>query len=435
MKVKEIKPHESGSRIVVIESNGKIVNLPSYFPQITRQNDMVQLIEAMKKLEKMKKSKMPSIGGIVTEANTIPKVIKNNLSLVRQTRLVNLPRKNGEDFSSYYEFFKEYAILFLIDPNLDRIDMSSNYSDSFLKLGNDFLTTEIINHIKSGKSIGIDKLLQNIDAVRRILGFQSHYKADELIAPYISINAKSWQTNIESNTNLYTITLDVWKKFFPKYDKPIPVICLDKNVFNIASESNRMKMWESILDAYKELNVPVYIIKISDFDTSNKNEKYDIILEFFRFFKSRIQVPIILVNMNEFAYVLMREGMDAYSTRMSRRTNIDIPIAAQFTDEEREENKHGQYYIPRKMKLVKRIVINKIPLPCNCPFCSLYPNILVKKIPDDEWRDLRIYHYLWIKNDELRMLIEDLKKNSLRAALQSMFADSDGWKNFVDFVQ
>jgi hypothetical protein len=237
---------------------------------------------------------------------------------------------------------------------------------------------------------------------------------------------------LATNLKLYEISADVTKKFFPKYKQPIPVICIAKNMLNINLEDMRNKVYDEILEKYKDLNPTAVVIKITDFNTSSKDENYESILAFAQKLKEKIKVPKIYLNMNEFAYILLIADLDVYSTRMSRKTNIDAPIAAKLSKEEIAENRSGQYYIDRKMKLVKRSAVKKII--CRCPFCQLYLNQSANKLDDEVWRKLRILHFIWIKNDELRMIITELKKNSLRAALQSMFADSDGWKNFVNFI-
>lgn len=429
--MKLIKTHqfENNSRILEIELNKKKVETPSYFPQIARIADARDFLNAIVILERGKEKPMNRIGGVIMEAHSTPKIMDKDLQLLRQVKLFK--RQNGSSFSSFYDMLKEKSAVFLIDPNLDRFNL---YKKDFKKVDDKFdrklFTPEIRELLQNEGNLKDTRVLRNLEFVRRMLQFQKHYRADDLIAPYIAVDLQNFDETLETNKDLYERSLDARDKFFNEFDRPIATICIRKNMLKIANVKKE-EMLDRLLGVYANLNADMYFFKISDFMTQSKDEEYDKILELFKKIKEKINKPIVFLNMNVFAYVLLREGLDGYSSRFGRSSSMDIPMKVTRTKEQIEETMSGYYYRPEKMRFVKKCDLKT--LPCSCPFCIQYDGKNVSDIPDEEWKSLRLHHYLWVKNSEMEQLVMELKKNSLRAAIRDVFARSSEWTSFAHY--
>lgn len=420
--------------------NNKMIKEPFYLPQIARKNDVAKILDTIIHLEKAGRKKiLPNIRGMLMEADSTHDIMDKHLKLTYQSQLFE--RIKGSQFLSFYNYLKDYEMHFFIDPNLDRLDLRPIYQRRFVSLGTEFFTQKLLDLLKNGDVPSSDKL-DNMDFVRRVLEFQIKYKASVLIAPYTAVDIGSVDDDTRINLSMYSAAVDITYKLLKKRypSPPIPVISIKKNMLIAKDNKGKVAKWDSLLELLEDmqssvtntfgqgLTFPFIFLKISNFNTLSKDENYENILKFFRYMQS-FKKPILFLNMNEFAYMLFGEGLVGYSTRMSRG-GMDIPAGRNLPEEARTV--FGKYYVPRKMALVLKDKLHK--LPCNCLFCAPYKKTLVKNMKNvEEWNSLRIYHYLWIKNEELKEIINEMKKSSLRAALQSMFADSN-WKNFLDYI-
>lgn len=435
IEVKDLKSHEQKSRETTVNliDDGKLIKCfknPTYFPTVDRVGDMRDIIDAKVKLEQMGDKNLPHINGLVIEAHRIPIILTDQLKLTKQMRLTK--RSKGQDFKDFYEYINEYDLFFFIDPNLDRIDISSTYGKWFLRLhenfgpSKNFFTNEIIEKMINGQNVD-PKLFLNPDFITRVLRLQKKYKADIFLPPYSSINLRTFSKDLSINLELFSSAEQI-NKFVFQNEKPlIPVMCLHTNIFKAKkNKSGKRSEWSKLIESFEKIESNIIILKITNFDILSPSENYKGILSFFRELKDSTNKIIIFLNMNEFAYILIREGLDIYSSRMSR-SGMDIPKRGI-----EPPPRYGKYYVPRKMILVNFDEIEE--LPCSCPFCDPYSNGKHKSLSESDWNSLRIYHFVYLKNEELGMLNREMKKKCMRVALRDIFADSEIWKNFTEFI-
>jgi len=453
IEIMNLNEHEGASRELKIRLKGadgiyKTVKTPSFFPTVARKGDTRDLMDAKSQLETTRSVNMPHINGIVIEAHSIPKVLDKHLKLTRQTRLVS--REPGDKFTHLYDYTSEYGLVLIIDPNLDRINTSQTYREGFQKLnqqykmqregtgrelGKEFFTREILDKLIT--QTPVDPVsFKNPDFITRTLRLQQKYKSDVFLPPYSAINIRTIEEDLNLNLELYHAADQINKFLFGGEKSLIPVICLHKNMFKVShnklhktSVKSRPKNrigWDKLIDKFVGLDSDMIILKISNFNTQSRDENYKEVLRFFDRLKSKTTKPIIFFNMNEFAYALMKYGLDIYSARMSR-SGIDIPIQPVG-----ERSPYGKYYIPRKMVLVDFEDLEE--LPCSCPFCEPYGDGSHKDLNPSNWNSLRIRHFVHEKDGELEKLIVEMKKKSLRVALREIYADSENWKNFAEFT-
>jgi len=436
IEVELLGEHEVKSRELNIglkDSKGGIKSFktPAYFPTIARYGDLRDIMDAKVRLEQMGvPDNLPYIKGVVIEAHSIPTVLTKQLQLTQQMRLWS--RDKGDGFANFYDYLHEYGLVFVVDPNLDRIQIAQTYGKDFQRLnqeyaelGKEFFTKDILNRMTKHEPIDA-RLFLNPDFITRVIKLQHRYMADVILPPYAEINLRTFTSDLATNLELFAATSQINKYIF-KNEKPvIPVICLHNNVFKAKSGPTGRKEWDALIDAFVKLDADMIILKITNFNTSSKDESYREIFSFFKQLRAATTKPILFLNINEFAYVLLREGLDIYASRMSR-SGMDVPIKPL-----ERPPRHGKYYVPRKMELKKFEDIKE--LPCDCPFCTVYPKGAHRGLSANDWNSIRIYHFVYTKDKELELLMAEMKKNSLRAALRDIYADSENWKNFTEFI-
>lgn len=421
-------PYENGSRILRFKINKKEKETPGYFPLLDRVADPRNVMDAFMLMEKESKDKenFEHVPGFVMESDSVLSMLNSDLTLSRQSRLSQ--RNEGGKFNGFFEFIKEYGMAFLIDPNLDRINNGA-YRNGFLKTGDNLLTKEIKDLLNNKEKISVS-LLKEPEMMRKSLFFQINFKATDLIAPYTQIELKDVEGTLKNSVEMYNSSNELIRKFWKSYFPAIPVMCIRKNILDARPDKDgKRKAWESIIEEFSKIESPFLILKITDFSTKSKDEKYDNLKGFFQEVKKKIKKPILFLNMNEFSYILFRDGLDFYSSAMGKGS-LKSMAGANLAEDQRDSD--GLYYVPREMRNVKKRDLKK--LPCHCPYCTPFSKIPVDEIETLDWRALRIKHYVWCKNIEIEHLQKELKGNSLRAALLSMFADSKEWKNFTNFI-
>lgn len=430
--------NKSNGLIGSFKIDSKKISFPGYFPQLARKYDVSDLLHTISKLEAAgEEHPLQNTRGFFIEMQKCHKIgLEDHLLDRNQKKLFN--RVKGGKFSSFYEFRKDYGIPLFIDPNLDRME-TGGYIDDFKKMSKLKLRAKEISLYpkdfapflkETGRHVSPEWLL-NIEFITRVFEYQQQFEVDEFIAPYMAIDYRYFSETMKINRNLYRKSLDVAKTIFKRAAKPLPIICIKKNVVlaKTRKEGNN-PIWDEIVSFFKDTGAKLLILKLSDFKTNSTDENYSKICAFFKYIRQRTEVPIILLNINEFAYILFGEGLQLYSAMMSR-TGMESGGGQQLPDADRKENRFGKYYVPRAMELVKRSELKK--LKCNCLMCEPFADGAFKKLEMNEWNKLKIGHFLITKNNEIEHLKIEIRKNGLRAALRDMFADSKKWKNFTHF--
>lgn len=423
--------------------NGKTVNTPTYFATLTRVTEPDQVTGAVQVLDEQGEPPLPNTGGFVVESHLAPDIL-GGIDRTAQTDL------NGQrQFSNLYAVIDILEKCLLIDPNTDRL-LYSNYRGQLDPI-RDFLPdpfTTTADALNGEEDVDLDisheeaypYIQDNVsrpNMVENMLNLQAEFDADLFLAPYYPIELDSYERDVEENIELYRVTKSLADRL---YDRPVaPVLPVKTSVIGADAEQENgqrqpPQAWLDIIHAYRNLDSEVLFLKTTNVETDpDKLHKTDSegIFHFFRQLRGFTDMPTFFLGLDEFSYILMTRGLDGYShpvynspyrKPMQPGDNIDHDNISQ----------HRKFLVPRKWGWEKFDQLDS--LGCNCPFCQPFNDTDPIDIEFGDQDRLRMRHWLWLRDEEIRELNDAITKDEVRPGLRSICNDSEWKKNFTMFL-
>jgi len=429
------------ARLGELSINGKSIDTPTYFPSLTRVTDPEEVTGAVRVLEEQGEPPLPYTGGFVVESHLAPPVL-GGIDRTTQTDL------NGEpQYTNLYSVIDRLGKCLIIDPNTDRLlyskyrdaidDVADHLPDAFLTvtdaLDSDTDSDREMRHKEAYPAL--QDTVSRPNFVENLLNLQAQYGPDLFLQPYYPIGLDTYERDLEENSELYRVTKGLADRL---YDRPVaPVLPVKKSILgaDTKQENGRRQppqAWMDIITAYRELDTDMVFLKTTNVETDpDKLHKTDSegIFQFFRVFRRFTDIPTFFLGLDEFSYILMAQGLDGYSHPLYE-SPYRKPVRAGNNTE--NISYHRKFLVPRKWGWEKFDQLDD--LGCNCTFCAPYNSADPSEIEFGDQDQLRMRHWLWLRDEELRELNEAIINDEVRPGLQSICKASEWKKNFTKFL-
>jgi len=429
------------ARLGELSINGKTVETPTYFPTLTRVTDPEKVTGAVQVLDEQGEPLLPYTGGFIVESHLAPSLL-DDIDRHTQTDL------NGEpQYSNLYSVIDHLEKCLIIDPNTDRLlyskyrdniaDIKDHLPDEFLTvadaLDNDTETDLEMRHEEAYPYL--QERVSRPNFVENLLNLQTRYDPDLFLQPYYPIGLDTYDQDLEENIDLYRVTSSLADRL---YDRPTaPVLPVKKSILGADAEQENGRRqppqaWLDIIHTYRELDPDILFLKATNVETDpDKLHKTDSegIFNFFRVFRRFTDMPTFFLGLDEFSYILMAQGLDGYSHPF-----YTSPYRKPMRPGNNMENisHHRKFLVPRKWGWEKFDQLDD--LGCNCTFCEPYNGTDPSEIDFSDQDQLRMRHWLWLRDEELRELNEAIINDEVRPGLRSICKDSEWKKNFTMFL-
>lgn len=433
------------ARIGKLTVDGIELETPVYLPTLMRKSDPEKVVEAANYLKKQGNN-LDNIGGFITEVHNVDILGDKNSSTQKDL-----------DGNDTIDSLHDLDNLLIIDPNTDRM-FYSYYRDEFLDIKED-LPDGAVNILlemekeKEDREINrprkaYKQLKQNIQDSRStfslsFLKLQNQNDCNLFLPPYVPIHRKSMRSgnnersDLEENITLFKISRQLSERL---YDKPlVPVLPVKTDIIKAyddtdGSNNEPPREWKEIFEQYKELDPDFLFLKVTNLDLEpGKLEKRNLegVFYFFKLLREKLDIPVFFLGMDEFAYILMSQGLDGYTHPIYDQPYRTSP-AIDEDDRPDDINYNRKFLVPRKWKLEKFDQLDN--LGCRCPFCLPYEDEDPADIGLGDQDDLRRKHWIWLRDEELDELKEAIRKDQVRPGLESICNDSEWKKNLSIFI-
>lgn len=227
---------------------------------------------------------------------------------------------------------------------------------------------------------------------------------------------------IDLAINVIKLCQSIAKGLHPQYDF-FAILSIHNGVLNDEVEKPKElneNVWDYLIDKIVTIDADGLIIRFIP--------QLQSVQRAYRFIgKLRDKVGdkmIIAFNMQEVAYGLIWNGLDAFSCEVSRKPQKGGKGKSGVKPKGTEGGwYHPQYKIiwSRKelMEHMKSQNLHKVP--CNCKICTKLTLDSIKQMARPHWRIYTKEHYLEVKNEEIKFIREGLENKTLRGVLQSNF--------------
>lgn len=428
----------------ILTLNGKPNRSPTHLVNLIRKTDPQRVVDTIRALDDTNHDLLPHIGGFVVESQLVPTVL-GGLDRSSQAAL-----DGDTKFTNIHSVMEKLDRWEIIDPNLDRIfyfdyrkhipdiqpQIPGAFSQIYQALNRDEEELgESIEHSEAHEKLRDRTSLSEI--VDSFVSLQLEQNPDVILAPYYPIHLDSLEQDVERNAKLYVLT----ERKLSTTDLPVAaVIPLNNTVISADSEINQGQRhqpqeWIDIIQKYRGLDADVLFIKASNFqidpDRLDK-QGYAGLYHFFRLLRRFTDTPTLFLGLDEFAYILMAEGLDGYSHPLYKSP---YRMPRQTDSKKKKQNSgtnHRRFIVPRNWSWKRFDQLDS--LECNCVFCKEFDDVSPRDIPLSDQDELRNRHWLKLRDQELQEIHEAIREENIRAGLISLCADSEWKKNFNTFL-
>jgi hypothetical protein len=428
------------ARLGSLSISGKDIDTPTYFPTMTRVSDPEQVTGAVEVLDGQGGPPLPNTGGFIVESHLAPTVLDG---MDRSTQ-ANL---NGElQYTNFYSVIDLLDKCLIIDPNTDRLlyskyrnnigDIADHLPDEFLAVA-DALEADDDEEGSLRHEEAYPRLRETVsrpNLVENMLGLQAEYGPDLFLPPYYPIGLDSYEKDLEENVEMFRVANSLADRL---YDRPVAaVLPVKKSILGVdADQANGQRqppqVWLDIIHTYRELDTDLLFLKATNVDTDpDELHKTDSegMFNFFRVFRRFTDMPTFFLGLDEFAYILMAQGLDGYSHPL-----YNSPYRKPMRPgNNNNASHHRRFIVPRKWGWEKFDQMDS--LGCNGPFCEPYNDTDPSDIEFSDQDQLRRRHWLWLRDEELDQMYEAIVNDEVRPGLQSICQDSEWKKNFTKFL-
>lgn len=433
-RIREIAAPDA--RIAELTLSGKTISTPTHFATLTRQSEPDRIANTFQRLNEEGEPLLPHTGGFVVESQNVSEILESDQD---HTQAV----LGGNNFTDFKTLVDDIDRILVVEPNTDRL-LYWNYRQKIDSLTDHLppefqeaarrldLDEEDSEHLKLEEAYPLlRKSVSQQEFVEGIVQLQIDNDADIVLPPYFPIGAEDYEDTLETNISLFNLAQEAT-------DMPVaPVIPLKTSVLGMDGENENGRIhgaqeWIDIIQSYRELDPHLLFIKATnsriDPNTLDKTESEGT-YNFFSLLRRFTNIPAFFLGIDEFAYILMQDGLDGYSHPL-----YDTPYRAPVTNGEDANNHspHRKFIVPRGWGWEKFDQLDS--LGCNCPFCEEFSDVDPADIELSDQDDLRNSHWLWLKDEELEEISEAIQNDELRPGLKSICNDSEWKKNLATFL-
>lgn len=349
----------------------------------------------------------------------------------------------GTNLTRFDTLLDDLDRVLIVEPNTDRL-LYWTYRNELEEI-EEYLPPEFIEMTKrlkldddESESIDVEEAYPDLrekisiqEFAEGMIQLQEDFNADVCLAPYFPIELKTYSEDLDINIELYNKANELT-------DLPVePVIPLKTSVLgadagNTGGRLHSPQEWIDIIQGYRELDPDIFYIKATnsefDPDTLHKTDNQGI-YQFFNLLRRFSNRPAFFLGLDELAYILTQDGLDGYSRPLYKN-----PYRMPKTN----GNGGGNHSHHRKMLLARDWSWEKFDqisdLGCNCFFCQEYQGVEPQNIELPDQDDLRISHWLALRDEEMAEIREAIENDEVRPGLQSICNDSEWRKNFTTFI-
>lgn len=438
-KVFEAAPQ---AREGILTINGKSNRAPTHLVNLTRKTDPDRVVDTIAELNEAGEELLPHISGFLIESQLTPTVL-DEVESTSQTDL-----QGDTKFSNIFSVIDKLDRWLIVDPNTDRIfysvyrekleDLQGRVPEQFFDI-KDALDRDEDDEEDPGEVLEhedvysiLEQRVSSEEMAESFIGIELDYGSDLIVPPYYPIDLETYENDLRLNFELYEQAQQV------DASGTLPtsiVIALKNSVIGAESQRNNGRRqppqaWIDIIQQYRKAAPDIIFLKATNFsmdpDTLHKRE-YEGILEFFKLLRRFTNTPVVFLGLDEFAYILMAEGLDGYSHPLYK-SPYRMPVRSQNNN----HSMHRRFLVPRKWGWTKFDQLAS--LGCNCMFCEEFNDIHPSQIDIPDQDQLRNQHWLLLRDEELQELHEAIRKDEMRPGLQSICGDSEWKKNFNTFL-
>lgn len=409
---------------------------PMYLANLIRKSDRKNLVRTINQLNRKNEALLPNVGGVLVESQLAPEVL-GGLEDVTQIDLTG----EEKDFTNLRSVLDKLGRYLIIDPNTDRL-FYSNYRENMTAI-RQHLPNEVLSICQDlnddenedvDHRVAYNRFRENVvsgELVQQMLNLQNKFGADIHLSPYYAIGHETLADDLDQNINLIKIANELSDEA-----GTVCVIAVRKSVLSLeyTRENGQLhppEEWIEIINKYRELNPDLIFLKATNVETDpDKLDKTDSegIFDFFELLKRFMNVPTIFIGLDEFAYILMAQGLDGFTHPLYKN-----PYRQPKRGNTNNGANHRKFLIPRKWEWEKFDKLES--LGCNGPFCNEFNGTTHPSdidLPDQD--ELRKSHWFWLRDEQLSQISEAIAKDEIRPGLVDMCSDSEWKKNLTRFL-